>query len=234
MALNPQTTGLNLTQFISPITTDIDGATITFNLATSNWHNVVLGGNRTLALSNPTIGQQFTIQLTQDGTGSRTVTWFSGITWNGGGSAPTLQTAPNAIDTITFKCTGSGVYVGYPTYQNTFTHLIGGGTAPTIAAGAGAGSSPTISIAGHDTYGAITLTTGTLPSLASTVFTVTFGTAYATAPYVTFSPANANAALLTGVTMVYVTPTTTTFVFTSGSTALPAATQYIWNYSVGQ
>lgn len=111
------------------------------------------------------------------------------------------------------------------------SRIVGAGTAPGIAAGAGAGTSPTISLTGHDVGGQISVTTGTLPTLSSTIFTVTFNTAYAAAPYVTFSPANANAAGLSGLTMVYVTATTTTFVFTAGTTALTAATQYIWNYS---
>lgn len=106
------TTGLTLTQFSSPITTDTDGATVTFNLATSNWHQVTLGGNRTLALSNPTIGQQFTIILIQDGTGSRTVTWFSTIKWPSA-TPPTLTTTAGGIDVFTFKCVGTNSYYGF-------------------------------------------------------------------------------------------------------------------------
>lgn len=94
------------------ITSNTDGATITFNLNTSNQHSVVLGGNRTLALSNPSVGQTFSLLLIQDATGSRTVTWFSGITW-ATGSAPTLKTAANAVNTLIFYCTGSGAYQGY-------------------------------------------------------------------------------------------------------------------------
>ena len=85
--------------------------------------------------SSASVGQQFTILLTQDGTGSRTVTWPSGITWNGNpsGSAPTLQTAANAVDTITFKCTGSGAYLGYPMSASGG----GSGTVTSITAGTG-------------------------------------------------------------------------------------------------
>jgi hypothetical protein len=57
-------------------TVDADGATITFDL-TNNIHEVILGGNRTLAISNISVGQFFKIDLIQDGTGSRTVTWFA-------------------------------------------------------------------------------------------------------------------------------------------------------------
>jgi hypothetical protein len=127
---------------------------------------------------------------------------------------------------------------GAPTVTSspTITHQIAGGTAPTVAANAGAGSSPTISIAGHDTDCAVTLTTGSTPTgTNATIFTVTFGTAYASAPYVHITPANANAAAITGgATEVYVNSSTTTMTLISGTTALSAATQYIWNIHSGQ
>ena len=94
-----------------------DGATVTFNLAVANKHTVTLGGNRTLALSNPQTGQTFLIRLLQDGTGSRTVTWFSGISW-AGGTAPTLTTTANKADIFGFLCTGSGAYSGFVIGQN--------------------------------------------------------------------------------------------------------------------
>lgn len=61
------------------LVSDSDGSTITFNMASGNYHQVTLGGNRTLAVSNTNAGQAFIIQLVQDGTGSRTVTWFGSI-----------------------------------------------------------------------------------------------------------------------------------------------------------
>ena len=105
-------TVLKIDSHFGAITADTDGSTITFNLSTSDWHSVTLGGNRTLALSNATIGQQFSVILTQDGSGSRTVTWFATIKWPAG-TAPTLSTAAGAIDVFTFKCYGSGTYYGF-------------------------------------------------------------------------------------------------------------------------
>ena len=55
-------TGVEIDSHFGAITADTDGATITFNLTTSDWHSVTLGGSRTLALSNPTTGQQFTLR----------------------------------------------------------------------------------------------------------------------------------------------------------------------------
>lgn len=113
-----------------------------------------------------------------------------------------------------------------------FGRLAGGSTSPTIAANAGAGTSPTIAITGSDLAGKISLTTGTLPTLSADVFTVTFTGAFDATPYVVFSPANSATAALSGLGMVYVTATTTTFKFTVGATALGAATAYAWNYEV--
>lgn len=66
-------------QTYNDITAASDGGTVTFDLASSDMHLVTLGGNRTLALSNAKVGQRFLVTLKQDGTGSRTVTWWSGI-----------------------------------------------------------------------------------------------------------------------------------------------------------
>jgi hypothetical protein len=100
-----------------PLTTDSDGATVTFDMDTSNLHQVTLAGNRTLAVSNVAVGQAFVIRLTQDGTGSRTVTWFSTIKW-AGGSAPTLTTTAAKADVLGFICTSSGNYDGFVVGQN--------------------------------------------------------------------------------------------------------------------
>jgi len=99
------------------IIADSDGATVTFNLSTRGIHTVTLGGNRTLALSNETVGQTFVLRLLQDATGSRTVTWFSTIKW-AGGSAPTLTTTGGKADTFGFIVTSSGNYDGYILGQN--------------------------------------------------------------------------------------------------------------------
>ena len=93
------------------LTSNTDAATITFDLSNS-LHTVTLGDNRTLALSNETVGQTFVIRLVQDATGSRTVTWFSTIKW-AGGSAPTLTTTANKTDVFGFICTSAGNYDGF-------------------------------------------------------------------------------------------------------------------------
>lgn len=107
--------GSNVTIFTglkTPIESNTDGATVTFDLDTSNTHTVTLGGNRTLALSNADAGQKFIIRLVQDGIGSRTVTWFSTIKWPGG-VTPTLTATGDKTDVFGFICTSAGNYDGF-------------------------------------------------------------------------------------------------------------------------
>lgn len=96
---------------------DTDGATITFDKNAADYHRVVLWGNRTLALSNMATWDRIILDLIQDGTWSRTVTWFTTILW-AWGSAPTLTTTANKIDTFWFLCTSAGNYQGYIIWQN--------------------------------------------------------------------------------------------------------------------
>lgn len=97
---------------VPAITTDTDGATITFDMSTSPVHQVTLTANRILALSNVSVGQFFILRLIQDGSGSHTVTWFTTIKW-AGGSAPTLTTTASKTDVLGFLCTSAGNYDGY-------------------------------------------------------------------------------------------------------------------------
>lgn len=101
----------------SALVPDSDGSTITFNLASGSHHKVTLGGNRTLAISNPASNPVFRVILQQDGTGSRTVTWFSGIRWSAG-TAPTLTTTAGKIDVFDFEYLGAGSYLNTGSKQN--------------------------------------------------------------------------------------------------------------------
>lgn len=89
-----------------------DNTTVTFNLNTSKIHTVTLGGNRTLAVSNVSVGESFVVRLVQGSGGNKSVTWWSGIKWPGG-QAPSLSLAEGSIDTFGFVCTSSGNYDGY-------------------------------------------------------------------------------------------------------------------------
>lgn len=93
-------------------------ATATLNLANGNEHRITMpAGNITIAIDNETDGQKFIVSITQDGVGSRTVTWFTTIRW-AGGVAPTLTTTLNKRDVFGFICTGTDTYDGFVIGQN--------------------------------------------------------------------------------------------------------------------
>lgn len=93
------------------ISTYTYASSVTFDLNASKIHILTLQGNPTLYIKNVSIGQEFSIKLVQDSTGSRTVTWFSGIHW-AGGSAPVLTVTASHWDTMSFMCTALNVYEG--------------------------------------------------------------------------------------------------------------------------
>lgn len=94
------------------------GGTATLDLSLGNQHRIQMpAGNITIALSNDTNSQIFTVRIKQDGTGSRTVTWFSGISW-ATGTVPTLTTTANKADMFIFVRTGSATYDGFIVGQN--------------------------------------------------------------------------------------------------------------------
>lgn len=93
----------------SALVENVYGATVSFNANSGVNHRVELAGNPTLAVANFTDGDSFKIVLKQDATGSRTVTWFSGILWPGG-SPPTLTTTAAKQDVFEFFRASSTEY----------------------------------------------------------------------------------------------------------------------------
>jgi len=91
-------------------------STCTFDLSIFNWWQVTLAGNPTLVLANAATGQQFTLRLVQDGTGSRTVTWFTTLKWPSA-TPPTLTTTAGGIDVFTFKVITPGFIDGFTAGQ---------------------------------------------------------------------------------------------------------------------
>lgn len=93
--------------------TPVAAGTATLDLLVSNDHAITMpAGNVTMALSNATNAKRFIISITQDATGSRTVTWFATIRW-AGGIVPTLSTAANKRDVFGFIRTGANTYDGF-------------------------------------------------------------------------------------------------------------------------
>jgi hypothetical protein len=124
-----------------------------------------------------------------------------------------------------------------------YGHVKDATSTPGIAAGTGAGTSPSVSVTGGDVAGMISVTTGSgSPAASATIATITFASAYAAAPRaVLLTPANANAnglyANASNSQHVYVDSANTTtahFIVTSGTIALPTATAFQWYYQVIQ
>lgn len=148
------------------------------------------------------------------------------------GRVPFATTNGRLTDVSTFTF-GSGLL--------SVPQIKGSGSTPAIAGGVGAGTSPTVSITGTDLAGMITVTTDTDPTNAAVLCTITFATAFGTAPFIQLTPADDDAAMLSfdsgsSVTkQVHVTSTTTTFVInTNGASAPYASTQFKWYYQVIQ
>lgn len=103
--------------FWDAVQTLTDGANIAWNLETSNFAKVTLGGNRTL--DNPTnksIGV-WELEVAQDVTGSRTLAYGTDYKFGDLG-APTLSTGANKRDFLNFYCDGTnmifrGALTGY-------------------------------------------------------------------------------------------------------------------------
>lgn len=91
-----------------------------FNLDNGSWFVRTLdGSNGTLSLSSEDTDQIFVVELVQDATGSRTVTWFSGIKWVDN-VTPTLSTQASRRDVFGFKVLSAGSYMGFIIGQNVF------------------------------------------------------------------------------------------------------------------
>jgi hypothetical protein len=82
--------------------------------ATINWTNgavqkITLTANCTFTFTAPIGVCKLALQLTQDGTGSRTATWPAAVKWSGA-AAPTLSTAAGATDWVTFIYDGTNYW----------------------------------------------------------------------------------------------------------------------------
>jgi hypothetical protein len=74
---------------------------VTIDFSTSVLQRLVLTGNCALTLTAAALPETCILMLVQDGTGTRIPTWTTTVKW-AGGTAPTLSTAINSVDIITF------------------------------------------------------------------------------------------------------------------------------------
>lgn len=87
--------------FRSSVVTLTDAATIAVDASLGNIFKVTLGGNRTLGTpTNPLDGQRITFQITQDGTGGRTLAYSSGYNLGVDMIGISLSTTAGATDYI--------------------------------------------------------------------------------------------------------------------------------------
>lgn len=98
--------------------TPSSGSTATLDFSKGNIHRITMpAGNVTIAFSNTTTGQCCLVDVIQDATGGRTVTWPT-IKW-AGGTTPTLTTTGNKIDTLGILVVNvASTYQGYVVGQN--------------------------------------------------------------------------------------------------------------------
>ena len=89
---------------VNSITWDVSG--------TSTNYEATLTGVTTLTMSNVRNGDYGTLIVTQDGVGSRTLSFAGGThkVVNGGGGAPTLTTTAGATDILSFTYNGTNFY----------------------------------------------------------------------------------------------------------------------------
>jgi hypothetical protein len=83
-----------------------DAANVSWDMAAGYNAKVTLGGNRTIDTpTNPKEGMTYTLQVIQDGSGTRVPTLPSSTTFNfGAAGAPTFSTAAGKVDIITLFC----------------------------------------------------------------------------------------------------------------------------------
>jgi hypothetical protein len=81
-----------------------DAATVTPDFSTGfDFIWIIAAAGRTLAnATNPKVGQKGVIYLVQDATGGRTITTWGGNYKFSGGTKPTLSTAANAVDIVSY------------------------------------------------------------------------------------------------------------------------------------
>jgi trimeric autotransporter adhesin len=190
--------------------------------ATNTWNVILLPSPWIAGAPEPGIGALLYVSQTNTPGVGVTGTNTSGQLLQGaGGGSPTWTSTPGSGTALT---------------SVTANHQLSGGSTPSIAAGAGAGSTPTVSITGTDSAGYISVLTGGSPTASAVVATITFNVAYGATPRaVIIAPASSNEAILGGNANVWADQggvSTTVFTLNVGSTALAATTTYLFWYNV--
>jgi hypothetical protein len=91
------------------------GAAATVDLVNGNNHSFTLDANCTFTFTGATngVGCSFTLILTQDVVGNKTITWPVSVKWSQA-TPPTLSTTANAVDILTFMTVDGGtIWYGF-------------------------------------------------------------------------------------------------------------------------
>jgi hypothetical protein len=213
-----------------------------FNSTTGNY-NVGIGmyALRSLSTGSNNVGIGYHT-MSSNGTGSNNVAiGFGADIGSGVSNAIAIgQGASNSTSNSMVLGNGSITRVStsgaiVTTNDITAKHIKGNSGALSIAASTGAGTSPSaVSVTGTDISGVVALTTGTSPSINAVLATISYNTAFSSAPVVVITPANAATASLAASQAVWVNITTTGFTINTNGTAVGASTAYKWNYVVIQ
>lgn len=125
MPFSLYTSAQNYWQPLAPLVENVNivaassTATTLPNTLVATMHKVTLTANCTITLPAPSAGKSFSVELVQDATGGRTVTWATpsgAVKWPGG-TVPTISAAANAIDVVTFICIGGANWYGFVSGQ---------------------------------------------------------------------------------------------------------------------
>lgn len=108
----PSFTGISTFQGVKEtVVTANTGTAYSINIGSGTIQNLTLTGNCVFTFPTSTIGGQFTLFLSQDATGSRTVTWPASVRW-AGNTAPSLTTTASKTDVLSFIFNGT-YWVGF-------------------------------------------------------------------------------------------------------------------------
>lgn len=98
-------TNPTVTNYTETLYTANTSTAITVSLANGTVQNLTLTGNATITMPTATAGKSFMMILSQDATGSRTVTW-STVVWPSA-TAPTITSTASKRDIFSFFSDGT-------------------------------------------------------------------------------------------------------------------------------
>lgn len=84
---------------------------LTIDWTASNKASMVLTGNATLTFTAPADASNLVLLISQDATGSRTITWPASVKWPGG-IAPTLTGTASSVDIVSLFFDGTATFYG--------------------------------------------------------------------------------------------------------------------------